>query len=503
MTSDKNLFSSMIGDVASSLFGGASKGGQQDADKVDAALKQIDSEDKTWSEIRDQLVSQQTTDEERNFRKNLEKGYGIQGSPMHKIRLFDESNKEEDIPVTFYRDSASWCPYCQKVWMALEAKQIPYRVEKINMRCYGDKPASFLKIQPGGQIPVAIINGRVYGQSNDILMALESLPQSKRSLSPPKNMQAEAQQLYGLERQLFSAWMGWLTSGYGKDQCIDTLRYVDSILQKANGPFFLGKEFSLVDIQFASFLERMVASLLYFKGFAIRVAPSDRATAEFPGINAWFDAMEELPAYQLTKSDYYTHAWDLPPQLGGCRSEQGSKSYEDAINGVRSLDGTQGSWELPLQPDNGGIEPDWTFLPGGESAARREAVERLSANHEAIVKFACRGAGSKGFPGFGAPLADPNAIPNEALLGTVDKCLRTISSALLAEKVDDYEAEMKAIANAIVSEGGKDYASGVIASLSYFRDRIGVPRDMRLPAARQLRAHLNWSIGMILDASGK
>ena len=29
-------------------------------------------------------------------------------------------------------------------------------------------------------------------------------------------------------------------------------------------------------------------------------------------------------------------------------------------------------------------------------------------------------------------------------------------------------------------------------SLAYFRDRIGVPRDMSYPAARQLRAHLNW-----------
>ena len=135
-----------------------------------------------------------------------------------------------------------------------------------------------------------------------------------------------------------------------------------------------------------------MSTVLYFKGFVIRVPPSERANAEYPGINAWFDAMEELPAYQLTKSDYYTHAWDLPPQLGGCRSEQGSKPYEDAINGVRSLDGKQGSWELPLQPDNGGIEPDWSFIPGGEAAARREAVERMSFNSEAIAKFACRGA---------------------------------------------------------------------------------------------------------------
>ena len=261
MVSDKNPFSSMIGDVASNLFGGGgAKGDKIDAEKVDAALEKIGTNGKTWSEIKDLLASQQTTDEERSFRQNLEKGYGIQGSPMHKVRLFDESNKEEDIAVTFYRDSASWCPYCQKVWMALEAQQIPYKVEKINMRCYGDKPASFLKIQPGGQIPVAIINGRVYGQSNDILLALGQLPQSKRSLNPPANQQSQAQQLYGLERQLFSGWMGWLTSGWGKDQFIDTLKYVDSVLQDADGPFFLGKEFTLVDVQFAPFLERMVAS---------------------------------------------------------------------------------------------------------------------------------------------------------------------------------------------------------------------------------------------------
>ena len=110
-------------------------------------------------------------------------------------------------------------------------------------------------------------------------------------------------------------------------------------------------------------------------------------------------------------------------------------------------------------------------------------------------------SGNKGFPNFGAPLADPNAVPNEALQSSVDRCLRTICSALLGG-VDEHDTEMKNIANAI-ARGGNEYTDGVIASLAYLRDRVGVPRDMRLPAARQLRAYLNWSIDMILDVQEK
>ena len=78
--------------------------------KLNAALNSIPIPD--WVEIRSSLERVQT-EEERAFRKNLKYGIG-RGSPLHKLRLFDESNKEDDVRIVFYRDSASWCPYCQK-----------------------------------------------------------------------------------------------------------------------------------------------------------------------------------------------------------------------------------------------------------------------------------------------------------------------------------------------------------------------------------------------------
>jgi glutathione S-transferase len=406
----------------------------------------------------------------------------------------------------------------------LEEKRIPYRVEKINMRCYGDKPNSFLRLQPNGNIPVCIIDGRVYGQSNDIMYALEEIFSSTssnsnnkkyKSLSPLPEKAAKANELLRLEREVFGAWMQWLTgSARSKGLFVDTLKRVErELAASSNGPFFMGKDVTLVDFMYASFLERMAASLLYFKGFQIRVVPGTAAaTTDYPAINRWFDAMETLESYRLTKSDYYTHCWDLPPQLGGCTFERPAhEPYTKAINGERiAVSGSaRGSWDLPLQPHNGGVEPDWDWIP--LATAKRQAVERVSANHEAIVAFASRGAGRAGFPPVEAPLADPNAVPNAAVQSAIDAILRAVCVAILESSNNNNDQEqqplpddatMTRIAQILVQEGGgggtTEYARNVVDSLSYLRDRIGVPRDMTLPAARQLRAHLNWAIDRIV-----
>lgn len=48
-----------------------------------------------------------------------------------------------------------------------------------------------------------------------------------------------------------------------------------------------------------------------------------------------------------------------------------------------------------------------------------------------------------------------------------------------------------------IGEGGSMNGDAVVPSAMYIRDRVGVPRDLPLPAARQLRAHLNWLIDML------
>lgn len=84
------------------------------------------------------------------------------------------------------------------------------------------------------------------------------------------------------------------------------LRAVDAELAESapEGPYFLGKSFSVVDVMFAPFLERMAASLPYFKGFESR-------TTKYPNLLQWYEAMDSRPAYRGIKSDYYVRAINL------------------------------------------------------------------------------------------------------------------------------------------------------------------------------------------------
>ncbi|CAK8989347.1 unnamed protein product [Durusdinium trenchii] len=419
----------------------------------------------SWDELKSALEAE-ASPELKDFRTNLAEGHVA--NAMAKLRVFGQG-AEATKRVTLYRDSASWCPYCHKVWMLLEEKQIPYNVKKVSMSCYGDKPADFIAMQPNGQIPVAVIDGTVLRSSDAIIERVLQMPgaspQMDQQLDPFDHPQST--NLLRLERMLFSSWLGWLCRGGGRSDFERTLRKVEDTLAASGGPYFLGERFSLVDIMYTPFIERAVASLAYFKGYNIR------EKLLFPAINRWFDAMETRDSYRATKSDYYTHSHDLPPQLGGCQSEPGGQEIREAVDG--------GDWKLPLKTS---VEPEWSWISSRD--ARHEAAERLIHNHEAVSRFAARAKSGPGFPPAWAELADPNAKPAEKWVPIIDIFLRHAVDLLLSgdaeaadrdEPTPERQRAWAAAEESLASLGREDRAD-LAECLRYLQQRVGVPRDM-------------------------
>ncbi|KAJ7558549.1 hypothetical protein O6H91_04G045500 [Diphasiastrum complanatum] len=371
--------------------------------------------------------------------------------PEAEQRLFGGGNKQAAL--IFYRDNSSWCPYCERVWIQLEEKEIPYSVQKINMRCYGEKPAWYTRMVPSGLLPAVELNQKVLTESLDIMMALEkAFPDHRPLLPAPGSAQADAvNSLLKLERSLVGEWLRRLRGAWAwKGGFESAMGKVDSALRRFDGPYFLGKEFSLVDAVYAPFLERIAASMPYWQGLIIR------GSGQWPAVEAWFDSMDSRSSFQAVKSDDFTITHTLEPQIGPCLSLPAGAEYRAMV------DGRNGSWDLPLKPE----QTAWGMDDGSDSMAKVQAARTLARNHHAVVGFALRG------------LKD-----GENYREAVDLGFRYVAYALLVGygDVDSLQELPKQVAEAA----------------AYLRDRVGVPRDLSYPAARQLRAHLHWLVKLV------
>ena len=246
------------------------------------------------------------------------------------LRLF--GHEESEVRVTLYRDNHSWCPSCHKVWLWLEERRVPYRVKKVTMGCYGEKDVWYKKICPAGMLPALELDERLFTESDVIIKNLEKAFGSVGA----KMDDPQIKLLLKLERQIYYTWCGWLCHPFRnlteenerQKNFINTVRIVDKALGSTPGPYFLD-EFSTADIVFIPHLERMSATLFYYKGFNLRNVDN------FPRLSKWFDALETRETYIGTQSDFHTHCHDLPPQMGGCY-ESGNKFQQKCKERVDS-----------------------------------------------------------------------------------------------------------------------------------------------------------------------
>jgi len=355
-----------------------------------------------------------------------------------RLRLFGRS--EAEVQVTLYRDHHAWCPYCQKVWLWLEEKQIPYRIEKVTMFCYGEKESWYKEKVRSGMLPAILLQntqepkGRIITESDDILLALEqNFGTLGAGMQDPRVIP-----LRRLERLLFRAWCTWLCypanssqqEQQHQEQFLAVVAMVETALGSTPGAYFL-EEFGTADVIFTPYVERMNASLYYYKGYSLR--------EENPRFGNWFAAMESRSTYRGTQSDFHTHAHDLPPQMGGCWSNDAPQTLENQGRVDR------GSWF--------GL-PDVTY-PEPETS-RTEALHRVLKHRANIIRV------------------------NPAPASLFDPALRC------------------ALTHLITGEICTPPATSDLA-LRYLRDRVSVPRDMSIYAAKRLRESLETTAALVGD----
>ena len=352
-----------------------------------------------------------------------------------QLRLFGHS--ESDVRVILYRDHHAWCPYCQKVWLWLEEKQIPYRIAKVTMFCYGEKESWYQRKVPSGMLPALELDGRIITESDDILLALEQEFQPLVwSMEDPTVIP-----LRRLERLLFRAWCSWLCyprrsprdDQFHQEKFTSVVAQVEAALAATPGPYFLS-EFSTVDVIFTPYVERMNASLFYYKGYSLR--------EENPHLSAWFDAMESRPTYRGTQSDFSTHVHDLPPQMGGCYDNENPQRL------INQSKVDNGPW-FRL--------PDVTY-PEPENS-RQEALQRVIKHRRNLIRV------------------------NPAEDSLFEEALRCALTHLITGEV-------------CLPPPGSDSA------LRYLRDRICVPRDMSIYAAKRLRESLEFTAALVGNEQG-
>ncbi len=375
-------------------------------------------------------------------------------TPVRRVRRSGQAPSTAPIPtglaklasgekpvVLLYRDTNSWCPFCERVWFALEEKQIPFETEFIDL---SNKPQWYLDLVPTALVPAAKIDGNLVYESKDILLALEQrFPETPLLPDDPTENAIARQWVEDAETN------GFKEAGYKFLREVTTdaselanlqatfaakLDELEQTLGKYPGPFFVSS-LSLVDLMYSPHLDRLAANLPVYRGYHIKGNP------RYPRLNAWFEALNERPAYHRVKSDATTNNLLLRRRWG--------------------------------------VEPIGNPLPLDTAIAhslsnRAEAAERLSDNHELAIGDILKNSGVQRLATNG---------DDDAIQAAIDWHLRLLAEYLL--NGNDTRLPWGRI-------GGKDNADPLEAAvgaitLAYIRNRICAPRDMSAGAATALR----------------
>ena len=380
--------------------------------------------------------------------------------------LGNESVTEKPV-LTFYRDTNGWCPFCERVWVALRVKNIPYRESLIPLQ---DKPQWYKDLVPTTLVPAVLFHNnrdeknerKIVWESMDILKALdEAFPDTPQLVIDTPEFEAAMKEI----NELFSAGVSYQFSSRN-----DTLTEADvearreSFLKKldeldialaTSAPFRLGSAFTAVDASMIPSMERW--------RYQLPITMDLDITEGRPNLQKWFENLDNYAPYcNRVAGDAYSWTAVASTFLRYFGGDEGNPKVATAIERVDAA-------ARKLTETFGDVDST-----GGQFSL--EAARKLISNHEAVVKDCTRSE----------PISQKH-VPRASSEDTADLVLRHVASILVDSSDDPIGFAKSTPLVEFDHDSSKDGAlvARTVAS------RLCVPRDMSAPAATTLRAVLS------------
>ncbi|KAI1094165.1 hypothetical protein F5B19DRAFT_446159 [Rostrohypoxylon terebratum] len=213
-------------------------------------------------------------------------------------------SKEHDLKLY----AACFCPFSQRVWIALEAKGMQYQY------CETDpfkRPTQLLEANPRGLVPAIREGEWASGESSIILEYLEDRDRTVPLFPTDPRLKANCRLwIDHINAKIVPAFFALARAQEFPKQaeCREKLKgEIAALVQAADerGPYFLGGDLCLVDIHFAPFVLRMSRILRELRNWGDPM-PHSRW-------QQWADALETNPHVQATTSqkELYTETLEM------------------------------------------------------------------------------------------------------------------------------------------------------------------------------------------------
>ncbi len=383
------------------------------------------------------------------------------------------------IMTTTNLDTNGWCPFCERVWVCIRAKNLPYQERLIQLF---NKPEWYKEMVPTTQVPAVLFHEwggdssqnsrKLVWESADVMKALdEAFPDTIQLVHDTPEYKRAVEEIDELSKAGFAfLYAARQTSGKdGEDSEIDieeeqkqkladflsALDKLDQSLEASGGPFRLGSEFSEIDALMVPVLERWRYQLPLKSDSPIDILEGR------PFIKKWFEGMEAFAPYseRVMGDEYSWVATNVMfANYFGGKEDEIARSSAAAIELINS------------------------FKPKGDMICEErfalEAARKIVGNHEGIVKDCT----SK----------DPKSqlfIPRSKEEDNADAVLHFVVQLLLDGSDVIASATSKPLPDILQNMDEEQKEDAALAAKTV-ASRLCVPRDMSAPAAKILRAVL-------------